>query len=142
MYDQELYDHVAARCESQQNGCWVWKKSRTERQYGQTMFRQKFWRAHRAIFVAIHGPISAETVVRHKCDNPPCCNPLHLESGTATDNRLDAAKRGRLSNTKFTAKQVLAIRSDERSARKIAAELGVSHSAVVRIRKGDRWNWL
>ena len=34
-------------------------------------------------------------VVRHRCDNPPCCNPDHLEIGAQRDNVIDCIKRGR-----------------------------------------------
>lgn len=34
-------------------------------------------------------------VVRHKCDNPSCCNPDHLEIGTVSDNIKDQYNRNR-----------------------------------------------
>jgi hypothetical protein len=35
--------------------------------------------------------------VLHHCDNPPCCNPLHLYAGTQRQNIHDAIARGRFS---------------------------------------------
>lgn len=53
-------------------------------------------KAHRVSFEMRYGPISDGLIVRHKCDNPNCVNPNHLEIGTQMDNMLDASSRGRL----------------------------------------------
>lgn len=58
-------------------------------------------------------------VVRHKCDNPRCINPEHLELGTVQDNIDDRVKRGRGNNpagadshrAKLTAEEVAQIRA-------------------------------
>lgn len=55
-------------------------------------------------------------VVRHKCDNRPCCNPDHLELGTHYDNVQDTVIRGRSAKgmksgrAKFTDDDIRAIR--------------------------------
>lgn len=54
--------------------------------------------AHRAAWQAVHGPISDDVVVRHKCDNPPCDEITHLEIGSRKDNQQDMVKRGRFVN--------------------------------------------
>lgn len=41
-------------------------------------------------------------VVRHKCDNPRCINPLHLEGGTHLDNNNDKVARGRAKTLRAT----------------------------------------
>ena len=46
--------------------------------------------------LAANGPIPQGQLVRHKCDNPPCCNPNHLELGDYADNSRDAIERGRI----------------------------------------------
>ena len=39
------------------------------------------------------GEIPKGMVIRHKCDNPNCCNIEHLEIGTQKDNIEDMIKR-------------------------------------------------
>lgn len=56
--------------------------------------------AHRVSWILANGPIPGGdghhgTVVRHKCDNPSCVNPRHLELGTQKDNVKDAIQRQR-----------------------------------------------
>lgn len=52
--------------------------------------------AHVIAWALAHGrwPRPQE-VVRHACDNRPCCNPAHLVVGSAKDNARDAYERGR-----------------------------------------------
>ena len=50
---------------------------------------------HRLIYKSYYGEIPNGMVVRHKCDNPSCINPLHLELGTRGDNAHDCKVRGR-----------------------------------------------
>lgn len=53
-------------------------------------------RIHRYVYEFYHGVIGTDKlVVRHKCDNPACCNIDHLEIGTRADNVADAVERER-----------------------------------------------
>lgn len=51
--------------------------------------------AHRVVFEIFNGPIPEGKIVRHKCDNTLCCNPLHLELGTRSENEQDKYDRDR-----------------------------------------------
>ena len=70
---------------------------------------------------------------------------FNLFLGTNVDNVRDmvAKKRSCLGEkhpaAKITAKDARAIRADPRSCRKIAAEYGLGHNQVSRIKKGERW---
>ena len=100
-------------------------------------------------------PLDEAIVVRHTCDNPPCCNPAHLILGQQKDNIQDMHERGRASGgrtsrpgqsnpmCKLTDEQVSQIKS-RRSAgeagRALALEFGVSPAQISRIVTGKRWN--
>lgn len=51
--------------------------------------------AHRIVWETHYGSIPDGLLIRHTCDNPPCCNPEHLLLGTQKDNMHDMAERGR-----------------------------------------------
>ncbi|MCE1430130.1 HNH endonuclease [Enterobacter hormaechei] len=110
-------------------------------------------------------------VILHKCDNPRCINPKHLELGTQLDNVRDMELKGRANHVagekngaakltpkdvlairssllkkngaaKLTPKDVLAIRSSLLSNRKIAAVYGLSPSYISSIRLRKKWKHL
>jgi hypothetical protein len=82
--------------------CWPWTGCRDRRGYGVTIIRGKTWGAHRLALLVHHGYGQNESIVNdpkvfacHACDNPICCNPLHLYFGTAKDNTRDMMIRKR-----------------------------------------------
>lgn len=84
--------------------CWPWKGYVNKGGYGRTWINGKGYYAHRVIFNLYHSgklPFEApenklgEGFLRHKCDNPICCNPGHLLLGTQQDNIDDKVRRGR-----------------------------------------------
>lgn len=76
-------------------GCHEWSGSRTAGGYG-LVGNTKRVRVHRLSWELANGStIPDGMVIRHKCDNPPCINPEHLEIGTHADNMADMFSRGR-----------------------------------------------
>jgi hypothetical protein len=76
-------------------GCWAWLGSKLPSGYGLFGHRGRSVYAHRFSYTLHKGSIPGGWVVMHKCDNPECSNPLHLEVGTQADNRRDCAAKGR-----------------------------------------------
>lgn len=123
------------------DACWPWLLGRDRQGYGNSV---KIWdgekwvqkRAPRVAFFLKHG--YWPNVVRHTCDNPPCCNDSHLLDGTHADNAKDRATRGRLSRgerhgmARLTEQQALEIR-------RRVAEAGLP---LMDIRHDRRGRWL
>lgn len=127
--------------------CWPWMASTFQDGRG------KFWLdganrvASRVAWELENGPITAD-VVRHRCDNPPCCNPAHLVPGTVLENVMDRVTRGRgargeaINNAVLTEDRVVALlarRTEGASYGRLAAEFGVSAGAVRDIVKRRTW---
>jgi hypothetical protein len=55
----------------------------------------KKWSIARWMYTQHKETIPPNMVIRHKCDNPKCINPDHLELGTPYDNSADMVARGR-----------------------------------------------
>ena len=77
------------------NGCRVWTGKLNMHGYGMVKIAKKEHRAHRVVYYALHPKTDPKLVIRHKCDNPSCVNPHHLEAGTVRENMMDMVNRGR-----------------------------------------------
>lgn len=78
--------------------CWVWTGNKRT---GYGMIRDddngKMRSAHRLSWAWANGVEYPDrnVIVRHRCDNPPCVRPDHLETGNYKDNNHDKMKRDR-----------------------------------------------
>ncbi len=126
-------------------GCWIWIAALGSSGYGHFWFNGNPTPAHRASYQIYVGEIKDNLQVLHRCDNRLCVNPDHFFLGTHKDNMDDRTNKGRdkkgneLSISKLTNEKVLAIRNDKRSLRKMASELGVSHTTVFHARNHILW---
>jgi hypothetical protein len=133
--------------------CWPWIAKANVHGYGadQICFGKKML-AHRAAWKLANGefpPVpkgQRSWVVMHTCDNPPCCNPAHLQLGTYADNSRDMSDKGRWGvrdlrvgsahgNAKLTEEQVAAIRQSALSNGELAEQYGVTKGTIEYARK-------
>ena len=127
------------------NGCWEWAGGRTPKGYGTLSNAGKTLRAHRVSYEYFLGPLRHELVVRHRCDNPPCVNPEHLEAGTIKDNVGDRVSRGRSvasensPHAKLNWDAVKEIRTSSKSLSKLATHYDVSTQAIWLVKQGRTW---
>lgn len=82
-----------ADCSGGSDACWPWRRARFSYGYGKVRDGGLFKTTHRLVFELSNG-YSPECVM-HRCDNPPCINPAHLEGGSLADNARDMWAKGR-----------------------------------------------
>lgn len=76
--------------------CWLWTGA-VRNGYGIINDGKKIpVYAHRLSYRIANGEIPSGMVVRHRCDNPKCVNPDHLQTGTKKQNTKDMVERGRI----------------------------------------------
>jgi hypothetical protein len=146
------------------NGCWLWMAGKTFGGYGRFWNGERKVMAHRFAYELTVGAIPDDYDICHNCDNPTCCNPTHLFTGTKTDNIQDAKRKNRLATgmrngrythpessargsqnprTKLTPALVIAIRSDHvlgnMTLRKLAIRYGVAKTTIRMVIKRITW---
>src|SRR5262245_26563437 len=126
--------------------CWPWTAALRPQPFDYGVFHDEhetLWRAHRYAFFLTHGFVPK--VVRHTCDNPPCCNHAHLVHGKKKDNTADMYARGRApigmlhGIVKLTDDQVREIRASSELQRVIAERFGVDRAHISLIRSRKIW---
>lgn len=138
------------------NDCWEWNGCVNRDGYGNfriPQFGRFNFGAHRVSYMLYHGDFPPKgQLVRHRCDNPRCVNPLHLEPGTKKDNSQDMIERGRVpvvdrkgennGAAKLSMEKVREIRrrsSLGESNKSIARDFGVTHQLISKIKLGYFW---
>lgn len=132
--------------------CWPWIGHLDRDGYGYFTLSKaprKVAKAHRYAFFLAYG--RWPDICRHRCDNPACCNPAHLQDGTHADNVTDMWRRGRQQAyrhgadhhaTRFSMELARAIRRRHAAGESKAAisrSTGVSHTHVGHIIRGHYW---
>ena len=108
--------------------------------------KKEYTLLHRYIYEKFYGAIPENLIVRHKCDNPKCCNPLHLELGTRLENNRDrvvrnrSAKGERHGRAKLTEKDVIEIyKNNTLKVTQLARLYNVKHAHIYKIKRKLIW---
>lgn len=87
--------------------CWEWTGA-NDRGYGKTRYRGTQQKVHRLMYAWLVGPIpkgSGRTIPQLDhvvCDNPPCCNPAHVQPVLPKQNVLRSTKAPAAVNSRKT----------------------------------------
>jgi hypothetical protein len=127
--------------------CWPWTGALNSKGYGCVGIAGRRWLAHRIAYRLFNDEEPGWLVIRHSCDNPKCCNPEHLVSGTHQDNSDDAISRGRSASgerngrVKITKEVVAYIRENPMGIKvcDLATLYGVSEWTIRAIRREEIW---
>lgn len=118
------------------SACWPWAGGQSGTGYGYLYWRGRRQYAHRLAWELANGqPVPPGLVVRHHCDNPLCCRPSHLALGRQRDNMQDMVLRGRRRSGLLSPAAVAVIRESTRPSPALAAEFGVSPTAIQMVRR-------
>ncbi len=75
------------------SGCWLWAGAWDgTKGYGNVVIGGRHMKAHRAVYQKFVGVIPAGLQLDHKCRNPSCVNPAHLEPVTNKENHERAMR--------------------------------------------------
>jgi hypothetical protein len=127
--------------------CLDWTGCTTEDGHGQIRVGDVIVVVSRFMWeVCNHQCIPDGLIVRHRCDNPRCCEPTHLELGTHEDNVADRVERGRSAcgtrngRSKLTIDSVRAIRRRcHEPVGVLAREFNVDARAIRKLLAGETW---
>jgi hypothetical protein len=150
--EQRLWSRVSI---NDATGCWEWEGAHTPWGCGTISVRPGVWaRVPRLAYEMLVGPIPPGHFVCHHCDNPPCCNPAHLFTGTCKDNVADCIQKGRFHtgrlreglNPRIKLTRSVVLQAAERIRAGvvpsvIGKELGISAGSVESIAGGRTWSW-
>lgn len=137
------------------NECWEWTRTVTHVGYGMFYWGVPRLRsAHRVAWELSTGADAGKLFVCHHCDNPRCCNPVHLFVGNHADNMADKMAKGReargemVKQSDLTDQKVISIRSEYVygsrvfGVRALGKKYGVGKTAIHDIVKRKFWTHL
>lgn len=147
------YAHLARRLANgldaaPEHGCWVWMLSARKSGHATMRVNGHTVSAYRIAYQVGVGPIPPGAMVLHRCDNPRCIRPDHLELGGQAKNMADCSARRRTARGAHNGQarlsatavgEIRGLRSSGTSQSAVAARFGVTGSTVGRIWRGESW---
>lgn len=125
-----------------ENGCFNCVSHRLDRDGYPRIDRDgREWQMPRYIYSITNQVILPPGMeVCHKCDNPTCVNPNHLELGTHRENMLHKKLRNRAIKKRLllTEEETKAISQSELTIPQLALKYNVSHSTIVKTKAKNR----
>ena len=126
--------------------CWEWQAGADRDGYGHFWLDGATHKAHR-VAARLDGRDPEGKVIRHRCDNPACVNPRHLQLGIQQDIIEDRDQQGRQARgarndrAKLCAEDIPVIRRRVRRepVSHVARDFGTSRKAIRKIRDGETW---
>lgn len=137
--------------------CWLWIGPTNKAGYGYFRLGRTNHHASRVSLAIKLGRWPAkQEFACHTCDNPPCCNPSHLWTGSNQENIRDAASKGRTHKwggarrgegspaSKLTEQDAIAIIAAKgvRRMADVCEQYGVTSGAIGAIWAGRSWKHL
>lgn len=96
MYDYFLFERILIRTNITED-CWLWQGAVHYRTgYGSIKVHGHPMNTHRAMWIAMYGPLDDGMMVGQHCDVHRCVRPSHLFAGTRADAMRNARLKGRL----------------------------------------------
>ncbi len=141
---ERFWSKVDIRSEEE---CWEWKDALNSKGYGHLSIGGRSGKdilSHRiAKTLSMGTEIPDGLLVMHVCDNPPCCNPGHLDLGTNQDNLTDMVNKGRAAtsfgNAKIDWDVVDTIRQSSLTGKELSEQLNIPKSSISEIKNHKTW---
>jgi hypothetical protein len=127
------------------DACWPWRGNSDRAGYGIVILKRRKHFAHRVAWEQVNGAIPNGLCACHHCDNPPCCNPLHLFTDTIAGNMADKVRKGRQQRgethafRKLSEQQVREIRAATGTIAAIARRFSVHFMTASDVLKRRTW---
>jgi hypothetical protein len=127
--------------------CVEWPFGKDSSGYGAVKVGRKMVGAHKVVLERYIRPGRDGEYALHSCNRPACVNPRHLRWGTQEENMRDRRVAGNFAPgihpaAKLQVEEARRVKFDGERAAVVAAELGISTSAVRKIRRGVIWKHL